>query len=99
LASRSHIQSSSSTFHDIAIEDDSNHNDLSLFDYYTYDHVDDDDDVDGGEDRRVDDPSRTAVDDDNIGGDVDDESVSGEYKCRNNLSLSRENVSLFEVSV
>ena len=104
MASRSHIQSSSSTFHDIAIEDDSNRNFPSLFDYNSYDYVDDDVDVDDSEDRRVDDPpGRTTVNNDDIGGDcgddVDDESVAEEHKCRNNLSLSRENVSLFEVNI
>ena len=82
------------------MEDDNNRNFPSLFDYNSYEHVDDDDDVDDGEDRRVDDPGGTTVNNDNnIGGDVDDKRVAEEHKCRNNLSLSRENVSLFEVNV
>ena len=92
LASRSNIQSSSSTFHDIAIEDDSNCKSPSLFDYnaYEYDHVDDLD--------------RIAIDDhDNIGDcddDVNDDSaVEKQHKCRSNHSLSRENVSMFEVKL
>jgi len=86
------------------MEDDNNRNFPSLFDYNSYEYVDDDDDdddVDDGEDRRVDDPpgGTTVNNDDNIGGDVDDESVTEEHKCRNNLSLSRENVSIFEVKI
>lgn len=83
------------------MEDDNNRNFPSLFDYNSYEYVDDDDDVDDGEDRSVDDPpGRTTVNNDNnIGGDVDDKRVAEENKCRNNLSLSRENVSLFEVNI
>ena len=93
MASRSNIQSSSSTFHDIAIEDDdSNCKSPSLFDYnaYEYDHVDDLDRI-------------AVVDHDNIrdcDGNVDDDSaVEKQHKCRSNHSLSRENVSLFEVKL